>query len=345
MLKVMRRAVAVMLLIGAACTGGRSSPETSGSSPPSTGGPRPAASPAPSVSAQASPAKTLVWAAVEGKDQVVQVDVRTRAVIARHEVAGGPHNITVAPDGTVAVALPQAGRIALVRKSSVRTISLGGSPHDVKITGDLVVVANEGEARLDLVTVRGRIVGRVGLKADPHDLAISPDGRFAWVSLDGLGDLAVVDLGARRVMRYVATAHRPHDLLFGPDGRLWVTDWNEGVYVYTASGRPLERILGDDDHAAGVQVHHLAFTPDGREAWLTDHADGRIYVADARKLRVLDWFPIAGAPHHVTITPDGRWAVVANHDDGVVVIFAVANRRRVASVPVGAGPHGVWAVP
>ncbi|MFN2590281.1 MAG: hypothetical protein ABR518_05895 [Actinomycetota bacterium] len=251
----------------------------------------------------------------------------------------------MAADGAVAVALPQAGQIGLVRGPRVRTISLGGSPHDVKVSGDLVVVANEGAARLDLVSLRGRIVGRVALKSDPHDLAVSPDGRFVWASLNGLGELAVVDLRARRVKRYVATAHRPHDLLFAPDGRLWVTDWDEGVYVYTAAGRPTGRILLDGDDAAGVQVHHLAFTPDGGQAWLTDHADNRVHVADAENLRVIGSMRLAGAPHHVALAPDGHWAVVANHSDGTVVIFEVASRRRVAAVHVGAGPHGVWAVP
>jgi DNA-binding beta-propeller fold protein YncE len=281
----------------------------------------------------------IVWAAIETGSAVVEVDVGARRVTARHELTGGPHNITVAPDRTVAVSLPQAGRIALLRDGEVRQVRLGGSPHDVKTAGDLVIVANEGAARLDLVTVKGRVVGHVALKANPHDIAISPNRRQAWVSLDGLNQLAVVDLAARKLVRYVRTDQRPHDLLFAPDGRLWVSDWDEGVYVYAAQGRVVKKIL------AGVQVHHLAFTPDGEQAWLTDHEGARIFVADARNLRVLDSLRSGGAPHHVTITPDGRWAVVADHAEGTLVLFAVATRRRVGSVPVGAGPHGVWAVP
>lgn len=283
--------------------------------------------------------RDIVWAAIESGNAVVEVDVGARRVIARHELAGGPHNITVAPDSTVAVSLPHAGRIALVRDGAVRQVRLGGSPHDVKAAGDLVIVANEGAARLDLVTLQGRVVGHVALKANPHDIAISPNGQQAWVSLNGLDQLAVVDLTARKLERYVRTDQRPHDLLFAPDGRLWVSDWDEGVYVYTARGRPVKQMI------VGVQVHHLAFTPDGEQAWLTDHEGARIFVADARSLRVLDSFRSGGAPHHVTITRDGRWAVVTDHEHGRLVLFAVATRRRVASVPVGAGPHGVWAVP
>jgi DNA-binding beta-propeller fold protein YncE len=336
-----RRAV-LLLLVSAACTGGSVPPSATRLPPanipagPSTQSPT-RSSPLPSPRPAA--VRDLVWAAIESGGAIVQVDVQAHRVVARQELPGGPHNITVAQDGTVVVALPKAGQIALVRGRRVRRIRLGGSPHDVKIAGNLVVVANEGAARLDLVRMTGRIAGHVRLKANPHDLAITPDGLRAWVSLDGLGGLAVVDLASRRVVRYVSTAQRPHDLLFSPRGRLWVTDWTGGVWVYAARGRPVGRIL------AGIQVHHLAFTPDGQQAWLTDHDGSRLFVVDALDLRVLDSLRIAGAPHHVTLTPDGRWAVVADHDQGTLLIFAVASRRLVAYVPVGTGPHGVWAVP
>lgn len=336
------RRTAFSLLIIAACTGdGRTvatrSPPTPG---PTSSATEKAPSPSsPSHSPSPAPVRDLTWAAVEGAGAIVEVDVRARSVVARHKLAGGPHNITVASDGTAVVALPQAGRIALVHGGTVRRVRLGGSPHDVKIAGSLVVVANEGAARLDLVTLAGRVAGHILLKGNPHDVAITPNERQAWVSLDGLDELALVQVASRRVVRYVSTNQRPHDLLFAPDGRLWVTDWGEGTFVYTARGRPVEGIL------AGVQVHHLAFTPDGRQAWLTDHQGSRVFVVDARDLRVLKSLPIGGAPHHVTITRSGRWAVIADHDEGNLLIFAVATRRLVASVPVGAGPHGVWAVP
>lgn len=342
-LSVLLHRTSVLLFIAAACTGGNGTPVATQSSTTHT----PTIPPTPGSSSTFSPSpsprppmvRALVWAAVERGSAVVEVDVRARRVIARRELSGGPHNITVAPDRTLAVSLPQAGRIALVDGRTLQQVQLGGQPHDVKAAGNLVVVANEGAARLDLVTVEGDVVGQVALKANPHDVAVSPDMQRVWVTLNGLSELAVVDLTSRRVVRYVRTSQRPHDLLFAPDGRLWVTDWNGGVHVYTGRGRPVARILAD------VQVHHLAFTPDGRQAWLTDHEDARVFVADARELRVLDALAIGGAPHHVAITPEGRWAVVADHDEGTLLIFVVASRRHVASVPVGAGPHGVWAVP
>lgn len=288
-----------------------------------------------SVPRGVEPAADRVWVALEDAGRTVLVDLGDRRVVAGYRTPGGPHNLTVARDGTVAVALWGSDRIALIGDGRVRFVRVGGAPHDVKAAGHLVVVANQGAARVDRVRLDGRRFASVGLRADPHDLAIAPDGRRAWVTLEGSDDLAVVGLEDGRVLRYVSTGRAPHDLLFAPDGRLWVTDWGGALHVFDG-GRLVRSI------SLGVEAHHLAFTPDGREAWITDHGAGRVYVLSVRPVRVLRSLPFPGEPHHVAVTADGRWAAVADHEHGRLVVYGVRRHRRVATVPVGAGPHGVW---
>lgn len=196
-------------------------------------------------------------------------------------------------------------------------------------------VANEAARRLDLVE-GGEHAASIELKAEPHDLAIAPGRDRAWVTLNGTDELAVVDLGARRVIRYIATGRRPHDILFAPDGKLWVTDWSGPVHVFDRRGKLRGRI------ALGEESHHLAFTPNGKQVWITDHAANQIFIGDARRLKLVDSLRVSGGPHHVAITADGRLAAVADHDNGTVTVYDVKRRVRVRTVRVGAGPHGVW---
>jgi DNA-binding beta-propeller fold protein YncE len=283
-------------------------------------------------------ARELVWVALENADQVALVDLAKGKVLARHDAAGGPHNVTVARDGTVAATLYGSDRLVLARRRKARFVDLGGAPHDVKAAGHLFVVANEAARRLDLVR-GGEDTASVDLKAEPHDLAITPGGNRAWVTLNGTDELAVVDLRARRVVRYVGTGQRPHDILFAPDGRLWVTDWAGPVHVFDRRGR----LHGEVQLAE--ESHHLAFTPDGRQAWITDHGAERVFIVDARRLRLVDSIPVPGAPHHVAVTPDGELAAVADHESGTLVVYDVKRHAHVRTVRVGAGPHGVWATP
>lgn len=281
----------------------------------------------------------VLWVALEDAHQMAKVDVDRREVLKRRSLPGAPHNLTISPDGrTVATTLWSAGTVVVRHAGEQRSVRLGGAPHDVKIAGGRIVVANQSEARLDLLKPGGKFLRSIRLKADPHDLALRWGGRQAWVTLEGSDDLAVVRFRTGRV-RYVSTGRAPHDLLFAPDGKLWVTDWNGAIHVFSKRGRRLKTI------PLGVQAHHLDFTPDGRQAWITDHAAKRIYVVATKSYTIRKRFDVPGAPHHITITADGDRAVAADHDRGLLIVYNVTKLRRAFTIRVGAGPHGIWAMP
>ena len=278
--------------------------------------------------------------ALEGAGELAKVDL-DEGVLRRIDTrSGGPHNITVAPDGTVVAALWASDRIVIVRDGERTFVHLGGAPHDVKIARNRVVVANQATERVQLVRLDGTLVRRILLKADPHDLAIDPQQRHAWVTLEGSDDLAVVDLLDRREPgRYVDTDGSPHDILFAPDGNLWVTDWNGALHVYAGRrGRLVEAI------PLGVEAHHLDFTPDGRYCWITDHGAGAVFVLRVRTINVVERIESPGEPHHVTVLPGGHRVIVADHANGRLVIYDADTRDQLRTIPVGSAPHGVWAV-
>lgn len=331
-----------VLLLAAACDGDRTQRSTEAieqSTQQETGSPpsSPEASPASSPGV-AKADEQVVWVAIEDAGEVVAVDVRAREILRRHTVPSGPHNLSVAANGTVAVSSPPAGTVSIVRRGRVREVDLGGSPHDVKWADNLLVVTNEGAARLDLVSGTGEKREEVALKANPHDVAISEDAATAWVSLDGTDEIAIVGL-ERRTVRYVSTGQRPHDLQFDTRGRAWVTDWDGIVHVFSPRAELMETL------ELGTEAHHLTFTPDGKEAWITDHGTHQVFVVGTENLKIRDALVIAGAPHHVAITPNGGMALVVDHDNGTLVVYDVATRRQVAEIEVGPGPHGVWAAP
>ena len=306
--------------------------------PMSTSGPANTAASSP-VSAVAVSPGSGVWVAVEDARRLVKVDTSARRVVRRASVPGNPHNIAVSHRGVVVATLQPQGSIAILRNGKVREVELGGSPHDVKIVRGMAIVANEGAARLDRVTLKGRIWRSIPLKANPHDLAIAPSKRKAWVTLDGTDDVAIVDLKRKKVRRYLSTGHSPHDVLFASDGRAWITDWNHGIHVYSRRGRLLKTF------DRGSEPHHLAFSPDGTKGWITDHGSRRLIVISLRTLKVVRVARSRGLPHHVAVTSSGRRVAVADHEGGRLVLFNAKTKRHIGFVAVGAGPHGVWARP
>lgn len=284
--------------------------------------------------------RQVVWVAVENANRTLKVDVARGQILRSYRTPGGPHNITVAADGSVAVALYSSQAVAIIRDGAVERVFLGGRPHDVKVAGHLIVVANEGSSVIQLVSFDGKIVRSVALRDPPHDLAVSPNGGRAWVTMDDTDDLAVVNLGRRASPRYIDTGQRPHDILYAPDGDLWITDWEGALHVFAIPGGKLRKTI-----PLGVESHHLAFTPDGRFAWITDHAARKVFVVRVRTVSVVDRIRFPGLPHHVTISANGRLAVVADHANGRLVLYDTTTHSRVGTIRVGAGPHGVWAAP
>jgi DNA-binding beta-propeller fold protein YncE len=327
---------AALAVLGSCTSGGPQTPIHAHS--PSADSPLPPISSSGPQAARGPRPGPVVWVAVEGAAQLAKVDVEARRVLRRINVSGQPHNIMVA-GRTVVASIPEAGRVAVVHQGRLREVTLGGSPHDVKPAAGQIVVTNEGAARLDLLARSGQRHGSVSLRASPHDVAVAPNGRIAWVSLDGDDALAVVDLHRREVRRYVPTGEQPHDLLFAPDGRLWVTDWSGVLHVLNRRGRIVRTL------EVGEETHHLTFEPHARRGWVTDNGTRELLAIDARRLRVEEEASTGGAPHHVAVTADGRWIVVADNTNGRLIRYRAADGRRAGSIRIGAGPHGVWAVP
>lgn len=283
--------------------------------------------------------RRVVWVALEGAREIVKVDVDRSEVLARRSVPGAPHNLTVSPSGkTVATTLWRAGSVVFRRRGEQKRVLLEGSPHDVKISGGRAVIANQTQGRLDILSAAGVRRRSIPLKADPHDLALRWRGRQAWVSLEGSDDLAVVRIRSGRV-RYVSTGKAPHDLLFAPDGKLWVTDWAGAIHVFSKKGRRVKTL------PLGVEAHHLDFTPNRRQAWITDQAARRVFVVSTNSYSIRKRFGVRGAPHHIAISGDGQRAVVADNERGVLVVYNVAELRWARTIRVGPGPHGIWSIP
>jgi len=111
------------------------------------------------------PSAARVYVALNGAQQVVEVDTETWAITRRFPTAKGPYNVEVTPDGR---------RMAVTYKGA-------------RAAGIWDLETGEELARIE--TTR-----RV-----PHGVVISPDSRFAFVSNEGIGGemgtLDVIDLG------------------------------------------------------------------------------------------------------------------------------------------------------
>ncbi|MGF1508807.1 MAG: YncE family protein [Myxococcota bacterium] len=171
----------------------------------------------------------------------------------------------------------------------------------------------------------------------PQSVAITPDGRLAFVSAPDTYDeeaeerselhiVQVVDLKAKEVVQRLDLGVHPQALAVTPDGKRL-------LIVTTAGNVAVARIA--DGGAGVVQTVDLgggllgsvAVLPDGEFALVADREAMGLSVLDLRgdAVRLMEHRISSGVtPYAIDVSGDGRWAVVSN-----VGLAAMGGRRGV----------------
>ena len=148
---------------------------------------------------------------------------------------------------------------------------------------------------------------------DPHDLRLSPDGKYLFVADVGNNRIAVLD---PHTLVFVAAFGRdhlsgPHDIDFDGTGRAYVADTQNGrVVIYDIAGTAARRM--------GTLATHFR----GPEGVLA-HPNGRIYVGGTWSGNVVAFergnivAELTGlsSPHDLALAPNGDiWLSDAGND-------------------------------
>ncbi len=173
-----------------------------------------------------------------------------------------------------------------------------------------------------------------GIRATLAEAAGAP---YALVTCDDESRLAVVDLGAFRIVRWIATPAGPRAIeLVG--NRAVVAHWAVGSVAIVDAHRVLHVIEGVGE------PRYAAAHPDGVHAFVTDSGYGLMTI-DALRGRIVGRVKLPGWPRHVTLDPTGKtlWVGLGTSSPRVAVVDVTDPHRpqRVALVTPPFGAHDV----
>jgi YVTN family beta-propeller protein len=157
-------------------------------------------------------------------NQVVVVNAATRTVIGNIPTAAAPMRMAFHPDHTRLYVATIFGSV--VHEINVatmlvsRTFNVGGVPQGMAVSPDgaELYVANEA-GRVDIWSLgNNSLLSSVPLPAGGFGLAMTKDATQLYVSLPGLGRVAVVDRLGRTIVNLVTTGGDPRKIAFSADG-------------------------------------------------------------------------------------------------------------------------------
>ncbi len=152
---------------------------------------------------------------------------------------------------------------------------------------------------------------------NPHDLKLTPDGKYLFVADVGNNRVAVLNPDTLELITSFGDDHQSgtHDVDFDRDGRAYIADThNNRITIYEIqynAGIPSAKLVGE----IGERIR-------GPEGVLV-HPNGRLYVAGAwsNNVVVYDRRKVVGelkglsSPHDLELAPDGNiWLADAGND-------------------------------
>jgi YVTN family beta-propeller protein len=227
-------------------------------------------------------------------------------------------------------------RVLLTRLAVVMALT---APAGAQGTSGRLVVLNKEDAMLVTIdAVSGKILGRVATGEGPHEVAVSEDGRTAFVANYGTGQapgstISVIDLAAHKELRRVDVSplRRPHGIHVA-EGKVYFTaEVNRLVARYDPQSNQVDWLLGTGQ--AGT--HMVLVSRDGARMYTANIGSNTISIIE-RGANPQAWneavVAVGRGPEGFDVSPDGGELWAAHSQDGGVSIVDLAAKKVAATL-------------
>jgi YVTN family beta-propeller protein len=227
-------------------------------------------------------------------------------------------------------------------------IEVGPHPHGIAAPAsqDLVLVTIEESKPGELVWIdpaTDKITRRLPIGPAPNQLAMTPDGKFAYVPVSD-GYYEVFDVPAAKMIERIFTGGRPHNTVCSADGkRMYLAPMGSPKKV-TIVDVATHKAIGEIPFTSVVRP--VAITKDEKRFFAEVDGLVGIEMADVASRKMVQRVPAELAPEHkqkgsrshgLGIRPDQKeiWECDVEHKEVHVYDITSERPKQIATIPMG----------
>jgi YVTN family beta-propeller protein len=185
----------------------------------------------------------------------------------------------------------------------------------------------------------------------PHDFAISPDHRTAYVPIYGDGvygknpnpghTIAIINLGARKLAGSIDVApyQAPHGIQIDAAGKIYVTcDLSRKLLVVDPQKGSIEAAI--DTEGTG---HWVALLPDASKAYIANKND-KLYVSviDLKTRKIVNRVPMPNGTQGIVASPDGKRVLAVDYGEPAIQVIDTATDKVIDKVVLQDNPKAAF---
>ena len=185
----------------------------------------------------------------------------------------------------------------------------------------------------------------------PHELAISPDHKTAYVSVYGDGvygnnphpghTVAIFDLVSQKMVGGIDVSpyRAPHGLQIDRQGMLYVAcDLDRKVLILDPKKRSIEAAI--DVEGTG---HWIALLPDASKLYVANKNDKPfVSVIDVKWRKMIGKVPMPNGSQGIVVSLDGKTVLVADYSEPYLHVISTATDMEVDKVKVKGVEKGLY---
>jgi YVTN family beta-propeller protein len=232
-------------------------------------------------------------------------------LIAKIKVGETPRGVKISPDEKYAlVANEVSGTISIIdfkNMTVIKEVPVGKIPHNIVFSTNynddnnkkLAYITMQGEDKIIIMDMNSfDKVGEITVSRGPHNLDITPDGKYLFVANAGSSDVAVIDIANKQVIKTIPVSTGHHGIDVSPDGKMVYVSGIGSDKVNVVDPIKLELVKQID---VGNGPHGIRASSDGKLLYVDVTSTNKVVLIDTEQLKIINHINTGKSPFWIAI--------------------------------------------